>query len=509
MLNIRHILRLYTQNQTQSEIIIQTGIHHLILKKIIKDFKASKLSFTEINELSDKDLEELFKKPPENLHSEKLKTLYSLFPKIDSELKRKGVTKGLLWEEYKKDHPDGAGRSAFLFHFSQWKARKIPIMRQNHKAGDKLFIDFAGEKLTVTEKEANQIKPVEVFVAVLGASQFTYVEAVMTQRKEDFISACENALHFIGGVPAAIVPDNLRSAVTKSDKYEPTINETFADFAEHYNTTILPARAYRPTDKAVVENTVKIVYTRIYARLRDEVFYSLESLNHAILVALEEHNNQILSGRDYSRRQKYEEVEKPALLPLSAMRYEFKRQLYATVGKNGHVALSPDKHSYSVPYSCIGKRVKIMFTSYNVEVFHNYERIAIHKRVQSPFKYTTDKEHLPPAHRFVAEQEPDQLLVTADEIHKDVKRYITKILETKKHHEYLYKICMCVLNLSKKYGNERLTKACQRSLTFGIYNYRVVKKILESGLDTHENEDCNEETQMPQHDNIRGNDYYK
>ena len=509
MLNIRHLLRLYTQNQTKSEIIIQTGIHNHILKNIIKDFKASKLSFAEINELSDKDLEELFKKPPENLHSEKLKTLYSLFPQIDSELKRKGVTKALLYDEYKKKHPDGAGRSAFLLHFSQWKARKIPSMRQNHKAGDKLFIDFAGETLSITDKETGKIKQVQVFVAVLGASQYTYVEAVMTQRKEDFISACENALHFYGGVPAAIVPDNLKSAVTKSDKYEPTINETFDDFAEHYSTTILPARAYKPKDKAVVENTVKIVYTRIYARLRDDVFYSLESLNSAILIALEEHNNQILTGRDYSRKQQYEQVDKSALLPLSAMRYEFKKQLYATVAKNGHVSLSPDKHSYSVPFSCIGKRVKILFTGYNVEIFHDYERVALHKRVQSPFTYTTDKEHLPPAHRFVAELEPEKLLVTADEIHKDVKLYITKILDAKKHPEALYKICMGVLNLSKKFGNERLTKACQRSLVFGIYNYRIVKKILESGLDIHEIEDITEETEMPQHDNIRGNDYYK
>jgi transposase len=348
-----------------------------------------------------------------------------------------------------------------------------------------------------------------VFVAVLGASQLTYVEAVMTQKKEDFITACENALHFIGGVPAAIVPDNLRSAVTKSDKYEPTINETFADFAEHYNTTILPARAYRPTDKAVVENTVKIVYTRIYAKLRDEVFYSIETLNDAILAALDEHNNQILTGKDYSRRRQFEEVEKSTLLSLPAMRYEFKQQLYATVAKNGHVALSLDKHHYSVPYNCIGKRVKVMFTNYTVEVFHNYERVAIHKRLQSPYKYTTDREHLPPAHRFVAEMESDRLLIKADEIHKDVKLCITKVLEIKQHLEKSYKICSGILNLSKKYGNARLIKACQRALNFDIYNYKTIKKILENGLDVSEDDEYNTEVEMPQHDNIRGSDYYK
>ena len=508
MLNIRHILRLHTQNQTMSEIIVQTGIRRATLKKIIHDFKESKLNFSEINELSDKDIEELFKKPADDALSPRLQTLYSLFPQIDKELKKTGVTKALLWEEYKKKYPDGASSTAFRFHFSQWKSRKTPIMRQNHKAGDKLFIDFAGEKLIVKDKETGNEKPVEVFVAVLGASQLTYIEAVMTQRKEDFISACENALHFLGGVPAAIVPDNLRSAVTKSDKYEPTINETFADFAEHYNTTVLPARAYRPTDKAVVENTIKIIYSRVYAKLRDQVFYSLEELNSAIAAALEEHNNVIITGKNFSRRQKYEEVEKAALVPLPATRYEFKKQLFATVGKNGHVALSPDKHYYSVPYTCIGKKVKVLFTNYNVEIFDSYKRVAIHKRLQSPFKYTTDKEHLPPAHRFVAELEPDRFLSMADEIHKDVKLYIAKILELKHHPEQLYRICMGVLSLSRKYGNERLTKACQRSLIFGIYNYRIVRKILESGLDILIEED-REEIEMPPHDNIRGGDYYK
>jgi transposase len=492
-----------------SEIIVQTGIHRSVLRKILHDFKQSQLTFSEVNELSDSDLEELFKTPAESQHSERLQTLYSLFPQVDKELKRKGVTKTLLWEEYRKKHPDGASQSAFLFHFSQWKARKVPIMRQNHKAGDKLFIDFAGEKLSINDKETNKERTVEVFVAVLGASQLTYVEAVLTQRKEDFIPACENALQFIQGVPAAIVPDNLRSAVTKADKYEPTINETFSDFAEHYNTTILPARAYRPTDKAIVENTIKIVYTRIYAKLRDQKFYSLEDLNRAIESPLEEHNNQIITGRDYSRRQQYDQIEKSTLLPLPLMRYEFKKQLFATVSKNGHVALSLDRHYYSVPHSYIGKKVKLMFTNYNVEIFYNYKRIAIHKRLQSPYKYTTDKEHLPPTHRFVAELEPNKLLTIADDIHRDVKLYLTKILEVKQHPDYLHKVCIGVINLGKKYGNERLTKACQRSLIFGVYNYRIIKKILDSGLDMFDNEEVIEDGEMPQHDNIRGSEYYK
>src|ERR1700739_4723040 len=330
MSNIRHILRLHTQNQTQSEIIVQTGIPRFTLKKYIKDFKDNKLTFAEINELSDKDLEELFVKP-ENKVNEKLQTLYNLFPKIDKELKRKGVTRTLLWEEYKSKNPDGVGITQFDFHFSQWKARIAPTMRQEHKAGDKLYIDFAGEKLSFFDKATKETKQVEVFVAILGASQLTFVQAVMSQQKEDFIGACEDALNYFGGVPAAIVCDNLKSAVTKSSKYEPTINETFANFAEHYNTTILPARANKPKDKALVESAINIIYTRIYAKIRNETFFSLEELNKSIGFALEEHNNQLVTGRDYTRRQQFDEIERATLLPLPMLRYEFKKQLQATV----------------------------------------------------------------------------------------------------------------------------------------------------------------------------------
>lgn len=509
MSNIRHILRLHAQRQTQSEIVVQTGISRPVLKKYISDFKNSGLTFSEIDQLNDKDLDELFVKPDDTALNERLQTLFNLFPTVDKELKSKGVTRQLLWEEYKQKNPDGVGKSQFSWHFSQWKARVAPSMRKEHKAGDKLYIDFAGNKLSFIDQSVGQTIQTEVFVAVLGASQLTYVAAVLTQQKEDFIPACEDALHYYGGVPAAIVPDNLRSAVTKSSKYEPTINETFSDFAEHYNTTILPARAYKPKDKALVENAIKIIYTRIYAKIRDIKFYSLEELNKSIGIALEEHNNQIVTGRDYSRRQQFEEIEKATLLSLPPFRYEFKRQQFSTVMKNGHVSLSIDKHYYSVPYGFISRKVKVMFSRYTVEIFFNYERIAIHKRWKRPYKYTTDIEHLPANHRFVAELEPDRLLQQADEIHKDVKIYLSKIIDKTQHPDQANKICLGILSFSKKVGNERLAKACQRALDYGIYNYRTIKKILENGLDKQEDDNEAEQLKMPQHDNIRGGDYYK
>lgn len=380
-------------------------------------------------------------------------------------------------------------------------------MRMEHKAGDKLYVDFAGDKLQIIDKQTGEIQNVEVFVAILGASQLTYAEAVMTQQKEDFIGACENALHYYGGVPAAIVPDNLKSAVTKSSKYEPVLNETFADFASHYNTAILPARAYRPRDKALVENAVRILYTRIYAKLRGRHFFSLEELNVAIRTELEEHNSLILTGRNYSRRQQFEEIERITLLPLPELRYELKKTLFVTVMQNGHVCLHADKHYYSVPYRFIGKKVKLMYSRHSVEIFYNYERIAIHKRLKSPFNYTTEKEHLASSHRFVSEWNPERFISWAEGIHEDVRLYILKILDRKQHPEQAYKSCVGVLGFSKKVGNERLIKACQRALGYGMYNYKTIQKILENGLENQEEE--NEQLQMPLHDNIRGEEYYQ
>jgi transposase len=299
----------------------------------------------------------------------------------------------------------------------------------------------------------------------------------------------------------------LKSAVTKSSKYEPVLNETFADFAEHYGTTILPARAYRPRDKALVENAVRISYSRIYARVRDKAYCSLEELNVAIRAALEDHNNALLKGRDYSRRQQFEEIERSALMPLPPLRYEMKQHLFATVMKNGHVSLGPDKHYYSVPYRFIGRKVKLLYSRHSVEVYYNYERIALHKRTKSAYHYTTDKDHLASTHRFVSDWSPERFISWAESIHEDVKLYILKVLDRRQHPEQAYKSCIGILGFARKAGNERLVKACQRALGYGIYNYKTIQNILERGLDSDEPGES-DQSQMPSHDNIRGEDYY-
>jgi transposase len=500
---------MHTQGRSKLSIATHTGVSRNTVKVYLKTFTSSDCSFQQIDALNDKELEDFFGKSRERVPNSRLLSLQRCFPCIDRELKRTGVTRMMLWESYVKEFPDGFQYTQFCFYYNQWKNRVNPVMHLDHKAGDKLFVDFAGQKLTIVEKATGEVVQVEVFVAILAASQLTYVEAVMSQQKEDFISACENTLHYIGGVPAAIVPDNLKAAVTKSSRYEPTLNDTFADFADHYGTTILPARAYRPRDKALVEGAVKIAYNRIYAPLNKRTFHSLGELNSAILEVLESHNTKLLKGRNYSRRLQFEEIEREALNPLPVLRYAFKKQHYATVMKNGHVNLGVDKHYYSVPFRFIGKKVKILYCKSNVEVFYHYERIAMHKRMKSPYNYTTDREHMATTHRFVTDWTPERFLEWATSIHDDVRLYILKVLERKQHPEQAYKSCVGILGFAKKAGNERLVNACRRALGFGIYSYKAIQMILEKNMDQYPESLFADELPMPNHDNIRGEDYYQ
>jgi transposase len=506
MSKIRQALRLYTQGKSKMFIKELTGLSRNTVKKYINLFIQNKHSIEDITNLSDKELDDLFcntRIEP----SERLKQIIECFPDIDKELKRKGITREIVWKQYYQTHTDAYRFTQFCRHYKAWKKQVNPVMHIEHKAGDKMYVDYAGEKLPVTDIETGEITGMEVFVAILGASQLTYVEATESQKKEDFIISCENAIRYFGGVPLAIVPDNLKSTVTKSDKYEPTINETFADFAEYYGTTIMPARAYRPKDKSLVEGMVKITYTRIYAAVNKETFFSLLQLNAAIKVVLEELNNSLLKGRDYSRRQQFEEIERPVLQALPTYKYEFKKQQIATVLKDGHVCLGIDKHYYSVPYKHIGKKVKIIYTKDWVEIFLDYALIAKHDRVKGKYAYTTTRDHMATSHQYVADWSPEKFIGWAQNIGPDVKMLIEQILIKKQHPEQSYKSCIGVLKLATKVGSQRLNSACSRALEYGIYNYKIVQNILEKNLDKSLPEESNDKT-IPLHENIRGEEYY-
>jgi len=510
MSKLRKVLKLYTQGKSKSFISDYLNLSRNTVKKYIKQFNELKITFEEVNQMDDAKLEELFIKTQLEELTPKLKALYAFFPYAEKELKKTGVTKMLLWREYKVKHPQGVQSTQFCDHYNRWNKRinVRPVMHMVHKAGDKMFVDYAGKTLQIVDQESGEITEVQFFVATLGASQLTYAEASMSQKKEDFITSVENALHYYKGVPLAIVPDNLKSAVTKSNRYEPTLNETFLDFSEHYDTTILAARAYKPRDKALVEGAVKILYTRIYSLLRNQTFFDLPSLNQAIWQGLEKHNQTNFTGKAYSRKDLFEEIESHKLSLLPEQRYEIKHQSIATIMQNGHVLLSEDKHYYSVPYQYIRKKVKLLYSSKTVEIYHKYNRIAVYPRTKSPYNYTTTKEHLASTHRFITEWTPQRFINWGASIDENVKHLIINILEKKQHPEQAYKSCMGILSLTKKVGDERLTNACTRALEYGIYNYKTVQSILERGLDKMEEDSENKEG-LPNHNNIRGKEYYQ
>jgi transposase len=377
-----------------------------------------------------------------------------------------------------------------------------------HKAGDKLYVDYTGSKLAITDRESGEIKEVEVFVAVLGASQYTYVEASMSQKQEDFISSVEHALIYFGGVPRAIVPDNLKSAVTKASKYEPFLNQVFEDFSLHYETTILPARPNKPRDKSLVEGGVKIVYNRIFSALRNEVFFSIQELNMRIHELLVLYNQIPFQGRECSRESLFKEIDQPCLKALPVERYILKKYALATVLKSSHVMLSEDKHYYSVHYKYLGEKVKLIYNASTVEIYHKTERIAFHQRHAKPNGYTTIREHMPSKHNFVTDWNPEYFLNWATNTGTATHAVIEQLLNGRQHPEQAYKSCIGILNLAKKFGKERLNNACERALYFQCCNYGSIKNILDKGIDLSPPPTTTQYS-IPFHDNIRGQQYYQ
>jgi hypothetical protein len=344
-------------------------------------------------------------------------------------------------------------------------------------------------------------------VALLGASSLTYVEACISQQTENWIKANENAFWYFGGVTSSIVPDCLKSAITKHHKYEPDINPGYLDFARHYGTTILPARPYHPKDKSLVENAVRIVYSWIFARMRNEVFFSLDDLNKAIREHLEAYNDRPMQRPQQSRRELFNETEKQALLPLPDSFYEIKHYKRLKVQFNYHVYLSEDKHSYSVPYRSRAKTVELFYTVKTVEIYENNVRIASHLRSSRANGYTTRNDHMPPEHKYMADWNPERLLSWAENIGEPAKEIIGIALSSKKHPEQSYKTCLGILNLSNKYPAARFLKACRRALYYGSHTCKGVENILKNNM-----EDIDDEadlfSNLPDHENIRGSKYY-
>jgi transposase len=507
MLKIKQLIRLKIEGRSNREISQLLHLHRTTVRKYLSQAATFGPDYRELLEQEESFLHSLFNPPRDRKQAkEKMSQMQTFFSYMENELKRTGVDKQGMWMEYAEQHPQGYTYSHFCREYKRWKKKQDVSMPQEHKAGDKVYVDFTGETLPIVDRQTGEVKQAEVLVCVLGCSQLMYVEATQGQSKEHFIGGIEHAFRYYGGVPKAIVPDNLKSAVTKPCKYEPGLNETFDNFAVHYGTVVLPARVRRPKDKALVENGVKLVYKRIFAPLRNTTFFSLADLNEAIQELLEVHNKQHFTSRDYSRRDLFERVEKAELTPLPVSPYELKKTCWLTVLKNSHIYLNEDKHYYSVPYQYVGHKLKVSYGQ-QVEIYHHGQRIAMHQRNPYPHRYTTIKEHMPSAHQHYAEWSAERYLNWASSIGTETQQVISKILQSKPHPEQAFRSCEGILHMAKKVGNERLNNACKRAIYYESYSYMHIKNILEKGLEKEPVQQAQYE--LPLHDNVRGSEYYQ
>jgi len=507
---IKQVLRLREQGKGIKEIARILDISKNTVKRYLRQIESKSLDINELLNKSDESLAYIItEKASEG--EDKYAVLEKLFPSINGELGKTGFTLHHIWCRYKTAHPEGYQYSQFCYYFQKYRESKQAVMHFEHEPGDKLFLDYAGKKLFYAQQGTGELTECEFFVAVLGYSQYTYAEASLSQRKEDFIASVQNALHYYGGVPAVLITDNLKSAVDKSCRYDPCLNEDFLDMANHYQCAVMPARSRKPRDKSLVENHVRILYTRVFAELSSMTFFSLKDLNQAIFSCIEKHNCMLFQGKDYSRKQAFEEVERSVLHALPCDRFEIKKTNLVTVMKNAHVQLREDKHYYSIPYRYIGEKVKLSYTSKDVSIYLKGERIACHLRNTKQYKYTTIADHLPSHHRFVSEWNPERFISWAGKIHNDVKTFIEGILSQQVYPEKLYRACVGVLSLDKKAGRERLVKACQMGIQMNTYNYGFISRIINNGTDKllPQSDSENMTSQLPEHENLRGEDYYK
>ena len=415
------------------------------------------------------------------------------------------MTLSLLWEEYRAVHPQGLGRTQFCEHYRRWKGRLTPTMRQTHIAGDKMFVDYAGQTIEVMDGLTGEVRTAQLFVAVLGASSYTFAEATWTQTLPDWTGSHVRAFNFFGGAAAQTISDNLKAGITKACFHEPAVNRTYADLARHYETVIIPARPGKPRDKAKVEVAVQIVERWILAALRNRRFFSLAELNAAIRELLVKLNNRVSRHLGASRRALFEEFDRPALKKLPQEPYEYAEWKEVRAGLDYHVEV--DKHYYSVPHKLLREKLWARLTQRTVEIFHRGKRIAAHVRSSSNRRHTTVDAHMPPNHRRYAGWTPERLMRKAARIGRNTTLIVEHIMREKRHPEQGFRSSIGIVKLANTHGAGRVEAACERALEIGARSYTSVKSILKNNLDRKRPD---EPTDGPaiMHANIRGAHYF-
>jgi len=425
---------------------------------------------------------------------------------VHNELKRRGVTQVLLWEEYRAEHVDGYGYSRFCDLYRGWRKTISPTMRQTHGPAEKLFVDFAGDTVAVFDDATGEERRAQIFVAVLGASNYTFAQARWTQSLPDWIGTHVDALRAIGGVPKAIVCDNLKAGVTVTCRYEPGINRTYQELAEHYDTAILPTRPRKPRDKAKVEGAVLIVERYVLARLRNRRFFTLIELNAAIREIVADLNAKIMRKLGVSRDELFAQIDRPALKPLPSVRYQYAEWKKCRVAPDYHVEIAD--HYYSVPSRLIREEVEARITDTTIEILYKGTRIASHARSFVRHRHTTVAEHMPSAHRRYAAWTPTRMMREAGKIGPATIALVEAIMQAKPHPEQGFRACLGILQLARSYGSARLEAACRRGNDIGARSYGSIKSILQHGLDKAYASETPPDEPPIQHGNIRGSGYF-
>lgn len=506
MHKIKDILRLHfdaklSQHQIAASLQLSSGV----VNKYLSLTKIAQISWPLPTEMDEDKLRALLRPHCKNTVASRY--IEPDYASIHQELKRKGVTLLLLWQEYESTHKKSAYRYArYCALYREWQQRQKPSMRQIHRAGEKLFIDYCGPTIDVIDPETGEIRPASIYVAILGASNYTYAEATWDQTLPNWIASHVRAFEFFGGVPCLLIPDNLKSAVTKSCRYEPKINRTYADLAAHYGTAILPARPYKPKDKAKVENAVLIVERWILAKLRHHTFVGLGELNAAIKELLISLNHRPFKKLPGTRASQFEAIDKPALKALPNHPYEFAIFSKARVHVDYHVEV--DNHYYSVPHQLLKQLVDVRLTINTVELFHNGQRVATHIRSSLKGKPTTLDEHMPTSHQKYSQWNPGRFLNWALDIGPSTRDVIHYSLNRLAHPEQSYRTCFGILSLAKRYSKERLEAACYRALAIGSPRRHSILSILEKKLDQQPLNQA-EIPPVKFHENIRGATHYQ
>jgi transposase len=516
MHQIRRIIEMQLEGRSIRQTVRLTNLSRNTVRDYLRRMSSSGLELNELLSLDDEALSALMYvdasekatagRAIDNRHTN-LKTHLESYC---LELKKRGVTRQLLWEEYRKAYPDGYGYTQFCAYLNQHLRLDEAVMHFTHQPAESSQIDFAGKKLGYVDRSTGEWIECETLVCVLPFSHYMYVEAIRSQKQEHFIAAMSRFKKFLGGVTTCIKMDNMRTAVLRSNRYEPVFTEAMEYFAAHYGTTAITARVRKPRDKGSVEKAVDLSYKHIYAPLRNHTFYSLEELNAAIRKQVELFNSRPFKNKPGSRKELFEQYEKPALKPLPSSDYEIKHTTDSKVQRNYHVIVGEDRHQYSVPYKLIGKRLKIIYTADMVEIYDGLKRVALHKRSYQKNGYTTNIEHRPPNHQKVVEQrawDDEYFLRNASYIGQSVQTVVQRILTSKGFYEQTYNSCLGILRLGKKYGGQRLEAACKRALVATKVNYGIVENILKNNLDKLSS--TAEDIQIPDHHQIRGPKSYQ